>query len=103
MFDVLGETFTQPGFHGCAFVNASAEALPGSPIIEVTDEYRAWVRALFVDLARAAEAGDPEGLARQLHLLYDGAGVSARMDRDPSAAAAARVVAAGLVDSALTS
>jgi AcrR family transcriptional regulator len=103
VFDVLGETFTQPGFHGCAFVNASAEALPGSPIIEVTDEYRAWVRALFVDLARAAEVGDPEGLARQLHLLYDGAGVSARMDRDPSAAAAARVVAAGLVDSALAS
>jgi hypothetical protein len=33
-------------------------------------------------------------------LLYDGATVAARMDRDPSAAAAARAVAAALLDAA---
>jgi AcrR family transcriptional regulator len=92
--------FLVPGFHGCAFVNASAEALPGSAVEQASDEYRAWVRALFVDLATAAGARDPETLARQLHLLYDGAGISARMDRDPGAAAAAREVATVLLDAA---
>ncbi len=41
-------------------------------------------------------------MARQLHLLYDGSGQSARMDHDPAAAAAARAVAADLLDAALT-
>jgi hypothetical protein len=51
-------------------------------------------------LAQEAGAVDPERLARQLTLLYDGATVSARMDRDPSTAATARVVAVALVDAA---
>jgi AcrR family transcriptional regulator len=101
VFDVLGDSFVEPGFHGCAFVNASAEARPGSPIEQATDEYRAWVRSLFVDLARAAGAPDPQQLARQLILLYDGATISARMDRDPAAAAAARAVAAALLDATI--
>ena len=39
-------------------------------------------------------------LARQLHLLYDGATLSARMDRDPTAASVAREAAAALLDAA---
>jgi len=101
VFDVLGELFVEPGFHGCAFLNASAEAGPGSPILEVTDEYRAWVRTLFTDLAREAGVAQPANLARQLVLLYDGAGICARMDADLGAAAVARVVAAALLDAAL--
>ena len=100
VFDVLGELFAEPGFHGCAFVNASAEARPGSPIEEVADEYRAWIRALFIELAAAAGAVDPRRLAGQLVLLYDGATVAARMDRDPSVAVVARAAAATLVDAA---
>src|ERR1700748_3886529 len=30
VFDALEQLFRRPGFHGCAFVNASAEARPGS-------------------------------------------------------------------------
>lgn len=100
VFDVLGESFHSPGFHGCAFVNASAEANPDSPILEVTGEYRAWVGELFVELAREAGAAEPELLARQLVLLYDGAGIAARMDKDMNAAAAAKTVAATLVAAA---
>ena len=56
---------------------------------------------MFTDPAREAGAADADGLARQLHLLYDGAGVSARMDRDPSAATTARAAAATLFDTAV--
>ena len=43
----------------------------------------------------------PARLARRLHLVYDGASLSARMDHDPSASAAARAVAEVLLDAAL--
>lgn len=102
VFEVQGETFTEPGFRGCAFIGASAESSPGSSAAEVTAEYRAWLRSLFLGLAQEAGAADPEGLAQQLVLLYSGATVSAWMDRDPSAAAAARSVAATLVDAAVS-
>jgi hypothetical protein len=58
-------------------------------------------RALFLDLAKEAGATDPEGLARQLVLLYDGAGISAWMDHDATASKAARAVATPLVDAAI--
>jgi hypothetical protein len=67
------------------------------------DDYRGWVRSLFTRLAGEAGAPDPVALAQQLHLLYDGTGVSARMDHDPAASAAARAAAAVLLDAALAS
>jgi hypothetical protein len=90
VFDAQGQIFTEPGFNGCAHMTANAEARHGGPVEHGTDRYRQWVRTLFTDLAQEAGVADPEDLARQLHLLYDGAGVSARMDRDPTAATTAR-------------
>ncbi|HEY4409686.1 MAG TPA: TetR/AcrR family transcriptional regulator [Acidimicrobiia bacterium] len=101
VFEVQGQSFTEPGFHGCAFVGANAESSPGTSVEEVTDDYRNWVHSLFVDLATQAGATDPETLARQLVLLYDGAGISAWMDHDPTVANTARTVAAALIDSAI--
>jgi AcrR family transcriptional regulator len=101
VFDAQGQLMTEPDFNGCAHITASAEARHGSPVEDASDRYRLWVRTLFTDLAREAGVADSEGLARQLHLLYDGAGVSARMDRDPSAATTARVAAAALFDAAV--
>jgi AcrR family transcriptional regulator len=100
VFDAQGQLFTEPDFNGCAHMTANAEAVHGSPVEGATDRYRLWVRTLFTDLAREAGVTDPEELARQLHLLYDGAGISARMDRDPSAATTARTAAAALFDAA---
>jgi len=100
VFDVLGELAAEPGFRGCAFLNASAEAQPGSAAQGVCDTTRAWLRELFTDLARDAGASHPEHLARQLVLLYDGSTVSAQLDRDPAAAAAARAAAATLLEAA---
>jgi AcrR family transcriptional regulator len=101
VFDVLGELMAKPGFRGCAFVNASAESPSGGVVEQVSDQMRAWIRSLFTDLAAAAGAPDPAGLAAQLVLLYDGASVGARMDRNPGSAASARGMAAALVAAAI--
>jgi hypothetical protein len=58
------------------------------------------VRALLTELSGQAGVPEPEALARQLHLLYDGSGQAARMDHDPAAAAAARAAAATVLDAA---
>ena len=100
VFDAQGEQFTDPSFNGCAFVLASAEAPPGGAVADAAGAYRDWVRTLFATLAAEAGVADPDTLARQLHLLYDGAGLSARMDHDPSAATTARAAAAALLDAA---
>ena len=100
VFDVLGERFTEPDFRGCAFVNASAETRPGSLVEQVSDVSRAWLVDLFVDLGRQAGVAEPDPLARQLALLYHGSSLSARMDRDLTAAATARAAAVTLLDAA---
>lgn len=101
VFDVLAESLSQPNYHGCAFVNASAEARPGSAIETAVDGYRNWLRDLLARLAEQAGAADPRRLAWQLHLLYDGASVSARMDHDPGAVFPARLAAEALISAAL--
>ena len=101
VFDAQSEQFQEPDYRGCAFQRATAETRVGSCVTQAADEYRTWMRALFVDLAEQAGVADAATLGRQLHLLYDGAGVTARMDRDPSAAATAKAAATVLLDAAL--
>lgn len=101
VFDVLSELAVESDFRGCAFHNASAESAAGSPVEEVSDATRAWTRSLFVDLARDVGVPDPKGLAAQLVVLYDGATVGSRMDRNPSAPAVARATAEIVIDAAL--
>jgi AcrR family transcriptional regulator len=94
VFDVLGELTATPGFRGCAFYNASAESVAeGGAVEQVSNANRAWTRGLFTELARDAEVPDPPALADQLMILYDGASVGARMDKQPGAASLARVIA----------
>jgi AcrR family transcriptional regulator len=102
VFEGQGELFGQPGYRGCAFARACAESHPGDLAEQAADGYRTWVRALLTELAGEAGVREPEVLARQLHLLYEGASQSARMDHDPGAATAARAAAAVLLDAALS-
>jgi AcrR family transcriptional regulator len=89
-------------FRGCRFIMAAAEARPGDASEAVAEEYRAWVRSLFTELAEAAGASDARQLGRQLALLYDGAAVAARMDMDRGGAASALTSAvASLLDAAI--
>ncbi|MGW7639861.1 TetR/AcrR family transcriptional regulator [Streptomyces decoyicus] len=100
-FEVQGLSFVEPGFRGCAFISASADAPPGGVVEQTAQDYRTWLHELFFGLAQQAGAQDAKSLAHQLVLLYDGAGISAWLDRDPSAETAARTVAATLVDAAI--
>jgi AcrR family transcriptional regulator len=98
VFDILATQIAEPTYRGCAFMKAGAESPAGSSIRGVCEDSRQWLRNLFVDLATDAGAADPKGLAQQLVMLYDGASMSAQMDRNVEAAAAARVMAAAMLD-----
>ncbi len=97
LFDALGSACRREGYRGCAFLNAAAEAAPGTPVHDRTVAHKrdvlAWVRGL------AAEAGaaDPDGLGRSLTLLLDGGLASGALDADPEAAVRAKHSAKALV------
>ncbi len=99
IFDLLGEITTDPKYRGCAFVNASAEGRRGSEskVAQVCLDSRGWVRGLFVELSRDLGVADPDELGRQLVMLYDGAAVSASMERDAAAAERAKACATILI------
>jgi AcrR family transcriptional regulator len=101
VFEAQAQIIAQPEFRGCAFVAATAEAAHDGVIEQAADNYRAWIRALFTDLSEQAGAAKPAELARQLQIIYDGTGLAAGMDRDPSIAMSARVVAEALLDASL--
>jgi AcrR family transcriptional regulator len=103
VFDSQAQLYRRPTFNGCAFAMASAEAPAGGRIELATEFYRADVRGLFAELAAQAGAPDPELLASQLQMIYDGASLSVRMDHDPGVAVAQRAAAAALVQTALAS
>ncbi len=101
IFDSQAETMRRPGYRGCAFAAASAEAKPGGSVERSTRSYRGWWRDLFTDLATRAGARDPALLARQLQLLYDGAAASGNLDHDPRAAATARTAVESLMSASI--
>ncbi len=103
VFEEQAQQYQQPDFNGCAFIAASTEAPSRGLVEQAADQFRAWVRAMFTDLAEQAGAPDPVSLGRQLHLIYDGAGLAGRMDHhDPEIAPSARDAVQALLDAALT-
>ena len=63
-----------PEFRGCLFVNAAAEyADPGHPVRWAVAAHKAAMHAYVRELAAAAGADDPDGLAVQTRLLSEGA------------------------------
>jgi AcrR family transcriptional regulator len=102
VFEVQAKQYEQSDFHGCAFTAASTEAPPGGLVEHAADEFRAWMRTMFTQLAAQANASDPTSLGRQLHLIYDGAGLAGRMDHHdpeiaPTALTAVRALLAGAI------
>src|SRR5262249_18703102 len=70
LFDDTGGRET---FRGCPYLNAATEiADTGHPARRVAHEHKEEFRALLRDTAREAGAADPDALADQLAVLYDG-------------------------------
>ena len=101
LFDALGSACRRDGYRGCAFINAAAEATPGTPVHNRTVAHKAAVLDWVTDLAADAGARDPRGLARSLTLLLDGGLASGALDADPEAADRAAESARVLVDAAV--
>lgn len=101
VFDAAAEYMADSAYRGCAFARAAGELPPAAGMKRVCDSARGWLRELFAGLAREAGARQPETLARQLILLYDGAAASGLLDRSPEAARIARDAAEVLLDAAM--
>jgi AcrR family transcriptional regulator len=102
VFAELEDALAGSEFRGCRFIMAVAEARPGDASEAVAEDYRAWLRNLFTDLAKEAGVRDYKRLGAQVSLLYDGAAVAARMDKDRKGAAKAMSTAVvALLDGAV--
>ena len=102
VFAEIEGALDQTKWRGCRFINASAEARHGDSSEAVAEEYRAWFRSMFTEQAKAAGARNPKQVGGQLHLLYDGAAVAARMDQDRHGAAlAVRSAVVALLDASI--
>lgn len=101
VFDLLYEWFSQPGFRGCLFMNASTEFPDRNhPIHQTARQHGENVQAELTRLAKAAGATDADGLARQLMLLVTGAIAARHAGGDPEAALLAKQTAELLVERA---
>jgi AcrR family transcriptional regulator len=102
LFDDTADNLANVNYRGCRFVNAAVEARGGESALDLTETYRSWLRSVLSERAEAGGAADPEGLGRQLALLYDGTAIAARFDTDRAeTSAAVRSAAVTLIDAAL--
>lgn len=103
LFDAVAASCRSDGYHGCAFINTAAESTMGTDVHQRTVEHKAAVRAWVREMAGAAGARDPDGLAFALTVLLDGALAAGVLDANPHAAAAAKDAARTLVAAATPS
>lgn len=89
LVDEIGREAMRPGFHGCPYINASAQfADPEHPVRQAVAAHRAWYRSTLVDLFGEAGNANPSDAADDLLLARDGALAGGNVG-DPSAAVAA--------------
>ena len=88
IWDALEEWFESDHFYGSTITNAAAKLQdhPQHPGHQIIAAHRRALRQLLEELAAAAGADDPAGLAGQLLVLMEGAIVGAVIDRQPAVA-----------------
>ncbi|MFI0237944.1 TetR/AcrR family transcriptional regulator [Streptomyces sp. NPDC016845] len=97
LFDWLAEWFAEPGFRGCAWINAYGEFGPASEA--VLAEVRAHKRAFHDQIAGWVQAAGLSAAA-PVALLAEGAIVTAAITGDPAPARQARAAVATLLGTA---
>lgn len=73
IFEALEEAVAEPGYKGCPFANANAEARPGSVESTALRTFRDWLANAMVSLCEEEGFARPEDVSARLCLLYDGA------------------------------
>lgn len=76
----LGRWYPEPGFRGCAIVNAAAQHRE-SDVLTISDRHLGRYLDILCEIARDAGASDPDRLARQWLQLIEGATVVASVTR----------------------
>ncbi|MGQ5262052.1 TetR/AcrR family transcriptional regulator [Micromonospora sp. ZYX-F-536] len=99
VFDALGVWFNEPGFRGCAIVNAATQH-HATPASTIAARHLGRYLELFTAIATRAKTTHPAALGRQLLLLLEGAIVVADHHEGPGAAADARDAALALLNNA---
>ncbi|MFH8610783.1 TetR/AcrR family transcriptional regulator [Streptomyces sp. NPDC018029] len=101
VFDALRDWVDEHSAKGCGMVNAHAEISdPGHPAYAVITGQKAWMLALFTDLAAEIAPRGAARLGRTLMLLHEGALVAHGLQVFPAAVEQAREDAAGLLRAA---
>ncbi|RSS86613.1 TetR/AcrR family transcriptional regulator [Streptomyces sp. WAC05292] len=100
VFDWLAAWFSEPGFRGCAFLNAYGELGAGGPaaVLDPVRRHKAGLRALLADTLPPGP--DREELAEQLLILVEGATAVAALTPGPAPARRAAATAAALLRAA---
>jgi AcrR family transcriptional regulator len=95
VFDGLSQWTASDAFRGCPFVNTATElADPGHPARRVARDYKMRLRDYFASQAERGSAEDPQRLADQLIVVFDGVIVQAVMGTAVHADAARAAVQA---------
>lgn len=102
IFDVLGEWMAAPDFQGCPLIMASAEFPDQSdPAHQVSVAFYRKLQHHMSELSARAGARSPERLAGQLCALFQGAMVSAQLQRHFGAAIEAKLAAEILIKNSI--
>ena len=101
LFDFIEEWVTSPSFLGMGFIKASAE-FPNeeNPIHQLSSKQSKEFRQYISKLACDAKLADPDGLALQLSLLFEGVVQAEQMKRGSGAIKYAKKAAKLLIDGA---
>jgi len=103
LFDFIEEWVTSPDFHGMGFIKASAE-FPNeeNPVHQLSSDQSRQFRQYISTLASEADIQDPDGLALQLSLIFEGAVQAEQMKRGSGAMKYAKKASKILIDGALS-
>jgi AcrR family transcriptional regulator len=97
--DLLVAGLPDPAYHGCLCLNAAATFPdPGHPAHQVLRDLDQRLLETWTGLAARAGASQPDALARQLLLLFDGVKARGLTDNSGVAAGDARAAARALLD-----
>lgn len=97
IFDAFDRWFHEPSFEGCSFISVMLEHPdPNHPVHRACTEHLATIRGYIAQLAQLDGIADPDGFARDWHILMKGSIVAAA-EGDADAARRARRMAERLL------